>query len=220
MSELNNENPLDLIGARGIKENFFVFFVFGISIVLFGGVAFDLTKDLPDKFVKIIQESFAINTFVILTCIGLVISALTGSLAGEKAIHHRFISKWVLAFSRVGLSAGAIVSGMLLGIGVALWLITLGAKNGQLAAEAIRFIGLSFFFVLILLPLIIVHLYLLFPWSKRILWLDLLSFAYFLAIIPAFFLLENYIDWYSLGLQGATLVTFGFVMKKLEERKN
>ncbi|HRD68499.1 MAG: hypothetical protein IPL51_15635 [Candidatus Competibacteraceae bacterium] len=183
---MKSSNPIELIGLRNIMESFFIFLFYGAIIILIGpffGV--DLTKDLPDQYSNLIQEPVSISMFALLSGIPLLLIFLIGILKGEKTIHHPLILKYVLPFPRTGLCAGAIIVGMLLGLGIMLWLITLGCKQGNLTSTAIQLIGLSGYFFLILLLFIILYLYLLYPWRKKIRILDIVSLSYLFMITLA-----------------------------------
>jgi len=214
----SSNDPLELISFRGIRESFFVFSLFGAGLIIFGGIAFDLSKDLPGQYSKIVQEPLSINTSALLSMFGLVVMSLAALFRGEEAIRHAFIEKWVLAFSRAGLSAGAIVSGMLFGMGVALWFITLGEKDGELAINATQFIGLSLLILLFVIPVIILHLYLLYPWNKNILVLDVASVMYVISTVAGLIYVSNYLGWWTAGILFTILVMFAFLIKKLNKK--
>nr|WP_320116641.1 hypothetical protein [uncultured Desulfuromonas sp.] len=216
---MDKDNPMDLIGIRSVRESFFVFSLFGAGITLFSGIAFDLTEDLPEQISKIIQEPLSINTFALFSVIGLAVVTLVASIKGESAIKHPFVTDWVLAVSRAGLTAGSIVTGMLFGIGAALWLVTLGAKNSELANHAILFLGLSIFFLLFMTPLILLHLYILFPWKEKVLFLDVASIIYSVVVTIALFSVSNYLGWQTVGILFVVLTIFALVMKKMKTQK-
>ncbi|MBT8763914.1 hypothetical protein KFV02_08210 [Desulfohalobiaceae bacterium Ax17] len=211
---MEEKNPIKLIGLQSIKEIFFVFLLFGFVLILGGGVCLDLTKNLPSQYLKIIEESLSINTFGLLSIVSLCILAVWRLIKGEEALKHPFVTKIILPLSRAGLSAGAITAGMLLGIGLGLWLITLGGKHSELALNAIQFIGLSAFLALFIIPLIVLHLYLLFPCKQKVLWLDLVSAIYTVLVMSMFFVVDNYLDWKSVGVLFVIFVIFAFLIKK------
>lgn len=180
---MNTTNPLSLVGIRGIAENFIVFAAFGAILIVFGGATLDLSGELPKTFAKTLQEPLALITFTTMTVASLAILVTTGLIKGEHALKHFLITRIVLAFSRTGLSAGAIATGMLCGIGAALWLITLGDKSSALASNARQFLGFSVLLSLILSPLILLHLYVLYPWKEKLLKIDAATVVYVLIVI-------------------------------------
>lgn len=112
------KSAFEKISIGSAFENFLVFLIAGILAVVVGGCFVDLTIDLPEWYLSLIQEPISIGYFFILSILSLIITALV-TLGGTKNHNEKWwFEKVVLAPGRAGISCGFIASGMLVGIGV------------------------------------------------------------------------------------------------------
>lgn len=182
----DEKSPIELIGLRAMVENVVVFLVFGVLVILYGAAVYDLAGQLPDKYVGFIQGIYSIYTFAILSLSGLVIVAIVKSLKGERCVKSSHLIKVALLFARAGLSAGAIVAGAFFGIGFGLWLISLLSAEEELVAYAIKFIGLSGDFLILLATITISYLYLLYPKKDKLRQLGITTLIYAVIIVSLY----------------------------------
>ena len=64
-------NYLNSIGLSGLIKAFFVFFFYGLLLILYINIFYGLDSDLPDEIVKIMNGPISLYTFSLLTLIGL-----------------------------------------------------------------------------------------------------------------------------------------------------
>lgn len=121
---MKDSSTFQLIGARGLLESVYVFFIFGVVAIVFGNSLFDLSHDLPKRFEDTLKEPISMNLFSVLTFPSLFLLALLAYWKGEEIIETWQIDWLFLPFYRVGIAIGGAITGILLGLGVSLWMNT------------------------------------------------------------------------------------------------
>ena len=156
---MNNvtKNP---ISVATLVENIWVFTIYGffVSIAIAIAVKSSFKSDLGD-LEKVMMEPFSVYTFVILSIFGLFALGITNHTVAKSADQMKanwWVIKILLPIANSGLSAGAIASGMLLGIAIGMFIYSYWEPE-------------AFLIVRIALPLALYILALLYAivWAKR-----------------------------------------------------
>jgi hypothetical protein len=118
-SALSSVNP---ISVRNLKENFFVFALYGLVLGICTGTMSDFGLELGVAE-KLILEPFSIYTFSVLSIIGaalLLLANLTWAKTAQKMHDSCFVRKIFVPVSNAGLGSGAILMGMMVGLAIGL----------------------------------------------------------------------------------------------------
>lgn len=208
------KSAFEKISIGSAFEAFFVFMVSGFLVVVVGGFFIDLTDDLPDWYLGLVQEPISIAYFFILSIGSLIATAIT-TWGGTKNHNEKWwFEKILLATSRAGISCGFIASGMLIGIGAGLFLVTRGAPNSDLASTSIAFLALGIFCIAVAYPVSILMLYLINQNTKHNLIIDLLGALYIAFIIFAGYKFKEHMEWVGLGACFSVLIVYAFIGRK------
>lgn len=70
------KSAFEKISIGSAFESFLVFLIAGILVVVVGGCFLDLTSDLPDWYLSLIQEPISIAYFFLLSILSLIATAL------------------------------------------------------------------------------------------------------------------------------------------------
>ncbi|MDP5460485.1 hypothetical protein [Alishewanella sp. SMS8] len=192
-------------------ESFLVFLVLGILVVVVGGCFVDLTSDLPDWYLSLIQEPVSISYFFILSILSLLTTALV-TWGGTK--NHN--DKWwfdniVLATSRAGISCGFIASGMLVGIGAGLFIVTRGSPDSELANTSMGFVALGIYCLAVVYPVSLLMLYMINKNTKHNIFIDLLGALYITLVISASYKFREHMNWIVISACFAVLIICMFI---------
>ncbi|MEW4982175.1 MAG: hypothetical protein AB1Y26_02935 [Cycloclasticus sp.] len=207
------KSPVELIGLQAMIENAVVFSIFGVLVILYGGVVYDLADQLPDKYVGFIQGIYSIHTFSILSLSGFIIIAIAKALKGDRYVKSSSLIKGGLLFARAGLSAGAIVAGAFFGIGFGLWFISLLNTEEELVTYAIRFIGLSGDFLILLSTIVIAYLYLLNSRKEKLRQLGITTLIHALIIVSIYSNIDLRSDMVSIGMIYSVFLLYALLDK-------
>lgn len=116
---MNNEtkNPISVVT---LVENIWVFTLYGFFVSIAMAVKSSFKSDLGD-LEKVMMEPFSVYTFAILSIFGLFALGITNHTVAKTADQMKanwWVIKVLLPIANSGLSAGAIASGMMLGIAI------------------------------------------------------------------------------------------------------
>lgn len=117
------------IGLEGFIKNFLIFSFYGFAVTLCIDLVCGLKKDLPDSIESILTGPLSFYTFIamlVFSIIALLISSKMGSI--ECDFHEKRpkrIFYFSIPFCEVSISIGVVICGSLLGIGIALHVISL-----------------------------------------------------------------------------------------------
>lgn len=195
-------------------ENFLVFLVVGFLVIVIGRLFVDLTGDLPEWYLGLIQEPISIAYFFILSIVSLIGIALATCGGRRNHIGKWWFEKILLAPCRAGINCGFIASGMLIGIGVGLFLVTRGAPYSELAEISIAFLALGIFCLSVAYPVSLLMLYLINQNTKHNRIIDFFGALYVAFIIFAAFRFREHLDWVGLGIVLSVLIVYAFIDRK------
>ncbi|WP_422441838.1 MULTISPECIES: hypothetical protein [unclassified Endozoicomonas] len=116
-----------------------------------------------------------------------------------------------MAPCRAGISCGFIASGMLVGIGLGLFIVTRGVPDSELANTSLAFIALGVYCFAVAYPIALLMLYLINQDAKHNFVIDLFGALYIALVIFAGFMFKEYMDWVGLGACFAILIIYAFV---------
>lgn len=117
-----------LIPFKPLFNDMWVFFIYGFIAALFIEVYVSKNASLDD-IEAVIFEPFSIRAFLLISSTGFFLVALRSFILGmdeEKASNCKWMNRFFVPISEVGLSAGFIIMGMSLGIMT--YFITFGAN--------------------------------------------------------------------------------------------
>lgn len=159
----NHRRLVELIGIKANIEGFAVFSVFGFGLFSFGALFIDYHANLPDIFVKLIEEPISIFTFSLLYPIGLFL-ALLPTYFGSRSVQLEPLPSSYLRFlafpiSRAGGSAGAVASGMLVGMGLGLMLVGKVTSDSSLFQYGWGFLAWGIFIIGLYVPFTLFFFY-------------------------------------------------------------
>ncbi|WP_320055762.1 hypothetical protein [Desulfuromonas thiophila] len=208
------KSAFEKISIGSAFESFIVFFLAGILVVVIGDCFVDLTGDLPDYYLSLVQEPISINYFFILSIASLIFTALV--TWGGTTDHNEkwWFEKILLAPSRAGISCGFIASGMLIGIGAGLFIVTLGAPESELANTSMLSMALGVYCLSVIYPVSILMLYLINKNTKHNLIIDIFGALYVWLIIFAGYKFQKHMDRVGVGAFFAVLIVYAFVGRK------
>lgn len=189
-------------------ESFLVFLVFGFFVVLIGRHFIDLTGDLPDWYLSLIQEPIAIIHFFLLSVGSLLMTAIVTWCGTKNHNEKWWFEKILLPPSRAGISCGFIASGMLIGIGSGLFTVTHGAPETELAHTSVMFIALGIYCLAVVYPVSLLMLYLINQDAKHNLVIDFSGALYIGLIIFAGFQFREHMSVISLGAGFSILIAY------------
>ena len=208
IEECLEKSPFQRLGLMSAAESFAVFLVSGFLLVVVGGCFVELTKDLPTWYVKLIEEPMSIAYFFILSIVSLLLAALF-TWGGTRDITQSKLFEWfILAPSRAGISCGAIASGMLLGIGAGLFIVTRGAPESELVGVSTGFLALGLFCLAVAYPVAILMAYLIDPTRRHRLRIDILGVVYLAFVIYMGLNFSNHLDWIAVSAEFAVLIVW------------
>lgn len=208
------KSAFEKISIGSAFESFCVFMLSGFLVVALGGFFVDLTSDLPDWYLVLIQEPISIAYFFILSIVSLIVTAFSTWFGTKNHNGKWWFDKLLLAPCRAGISCGFIASGMLIGIGAGLFLVTRGAPDSELATTSIAFIALGVYCLAIAYPVSLLMLYLINQNTKHNLLIDLLGALYIALIIFSGYNFKEHMDWISVGACFALLVVYAFIGRR------
>lgn len=209
-----NKSAFDKISFFPAIESFIVFSILGFCVVAGGGVFLDFKLSLPEWYLTLIQEPLSITYFYIL-CIGGLLATALITWGGTK--NHN--GKWwfdmiLLAPSRAGISCGAIVSGMLMGLAAGLLVVSNISSSQYLQYTAYKFFFLSIYSLGILFPVMVLMLYLINHNTKYNLAINALGGLYIGFLIYAGINYKEHIEWIATGSCFAILIIYAFIGKQ------
>lgn len=208
------KSAFEKISIGSAFESFMVFLLAGILVVVIGGFFVDITGDLPDWYLSLIQEPISIAYFFILSIVSLIGAALV-TWGGTKDHNEKWwFEKIFLAPSRAGISCGFIASGMLIGIGSGLFIVTLGAPESELSNTSVLFVALGVSCLAVVYPVSLLMLYLINKNTKHNIIIDVFGALYVALIIFAGYKFREHMGWVSVGACFAVLVVYAFVGRK------
>ncbi|WP_422138100.1 hypothetical protein [Endozoicomonas sp. ALC020] len=206
-----SKSTFEKISIGSAFESLFVFLVAGMLLVVLGGCFVDLSGDLPGWYLNLIQEPISIGYFFILSILSLLATALV-TWGGTKNHNEKWwFEKIFLAPCRAGISCGFIASGMLVGIGLGLFIVTRGVPDSELANTSLAFIALGVYCFAVAYPIALLMLYLINQDAKHNFVIDLFGALYIALVIFAGFMFKEYMDWVGLGACFAILIIYAFV---------
>lgn len=208
------KSAFEKISIGSAFESSVVFFLAGTLVVVVGGCFVDLTGELPDWYLSLIQEPISISYFFILSIVSLIATALV--TWGGTYDHNEkwWFEKIFLAPSRAGISCGFIASGMLIGIGAGLFIVTRGAPDSELANTSMLFIALGVYCLAVVYPVSLLMLYLINKNTKHNLTIDIFGALYVALIIFSGYKFRQHMDWVGVGACFAVLIVYAFVGRK------
>lgn len=158
-----SNNSLEMIGFSSIRESFLLFLLLGFLVIFFGGFFIDFEKDLPKAYETFLTEPVAMNLFFWMSLCGLGLTASIAAFKGRGVLQRTVVTHYVLALSRTGLVAGAIIVGLFFGLAFAFLFLSFfpGYENVRQYSE--QFFPLALQMFMFLSMLVIAHLYLLMP---------------------------------------------------------
>lgn len=139
-SSYEKKQPLD---GQALFNDGWVFFAYGLIL----GILFRVSGSSDDQlnfYLGLLLEPFSYRAFIIITLIGwaLVMGAVLISNKRKISINdNKFLQHFCIPISEVGLSAGAIIIGTSLGLGLSHISIAVWPEQSQIARSAL---GLSF----------------------------------------------------------------------------
>ena len=206
-----DKSAFDRVSLVSALENFAVFSVCGIFLIVGGSFFIDLNKSLPDWYASLVQEPVSIAYFFILSLLSLVLTGLV-TMGGSRNCNGKWWFEYlILAIGRAGISCGFIASGMLLGVGIGLYLITRGSAGSELASNAVQFIKLGVFCLSVAYAITVLMLNLINQRKDHNFKVDLLGGCYILALIAGWFHFDGLVDWKGVGACLALLIFYCFV---------
>ncbi|MBW6391001.1 hypothetical protein [Billgrantia antri] len=189
-------------------ESFLVFLTSGFFVVIIGDCFIDLAGDLPDWYLSLIQEPISIAHFFLLSVGSLVVTAIVTWCGTKNHNEKWWFEKILLPPSRAGISCGFIASGMLIGIGSGLFIVTRGAPETELAHTSVVFISLGIYCLAIVYPVSLLMLYLINQEAKHSLVVDFLGAIYFVLMIFSGYKFREHVDVVSLGASFSVLIIY------------
>lgn len=216
---MSKEEPSELIGQKSIIENFIVFAVFGVLMIVYGSITENLAATLSDGYVNLLNEALSLNIAASFSFFGLALLAIS-SAKGESIMETLWVKRYVLAISRVGLSTGGIVSGMMFGMGVSLYVVACITEQYGLKVNGSNFIGYSVFYAYFILPVAIFHLYLLKPWKEATPKLDVITIIYMVTTLIGLFYLNDSFGWKQLMIMLLVSSVILLLFKQYQLRNN
>lgn len=211
-------SPFKTLGFDSAAESFGVFLASGFLVVAGGSFFVDITAELPDWYANLVQEPISISYFFILSIFGLL-AAFAVTRGGTRDIGQEWWFRWfILAPSKAGISCGAIASGMLLGIGVGLFLVTRGAPTSELAYTSKSFMWLGVYCLAVIWPVTLLMAYLIDVEQRHRFVIDVLGLLYVIFVIYSAFNLRAHLDWVGLMAQFAVLVVWAIIGRYLYRR--
>ncbi len=211
------ESAFEKIGIGSAFESFCVFLLSGFLVVSVGSIFVDLTSSaLPKWYFALIEEPISMAYFFILSILSLIASAIATKFGTKNRNGKWWFEKIILAPSRAGISCGFIASGMLIGIGGGLFIVTLGApESSELVNMSIAFIALGVYCLAIAYPVSLFMLYLINQNTKHNLLIDLLGGLYIALVIFLGYRFKEYLDWVNVGAFFALLIIIAFFSRNL-----
>jgi len=209
-------NPISI---KSLWENSWVFTLYGLCLGLAIGGMETLKLDLS-KAELLMMEPLSFYAFSILSLTGLVglgIINVTTSKTAEAMHSSAWVKRFWVPISNAGLSTGAIVMGMMLGLAIGLspW----AGTNGEVQKLVKLLLAMSGFVLALLYPL---------TWMKRSLF-DLTKkeekasviagVAYCIALGSAFWFINQQIFWCFLGTVAAVSLVVGLIIMKLAKKR-
>ena len=211
-------SPFKILGLDSAVESFGVFLVAGFLVVTGGNLFVDITADLPDWYASLIQEPISIAYFFILSIFGLLVTAAV-TRGGTRDVVRKWWFRWfVLAPSKGGLSCGAIASGMLLGIGAGLFVVTRGSPVSELAETSRLFMWLGVYCIAIVYPVTLLMAYLIDVEQRHKVVIDVLGGVYVLLVIYSAFNLKEHLDWIGLMAEFAVIIVWAVIGRWIYKR--
>ncbi|MCG3846670.1 hypothetical protein [Photobacterium damselae] len=208
------KSAFEKISIGSAFENFFVFMLSGLLVVVIGGFFVDLTDDLPDWYLGLIQEPISIAYFFILSIVSLIATAIA-TWGGTKNHNEKWwFEKILLAPSRAGISCGFIASGMLIGIGAGLFLVTRGSPDSELATTSLGFVALGIYCLSVAYPVSVLMLYLINQNTKHNFIIDLFGAVYVALVLFAGYKFKEHMDWVIIGAIFAIFIVYAFISRK------
>ncbi|MGH8451070.1 hypothetical protein [Pseudomonas sp.] len=206
-----DKSAFDRVSLVSALENLVVFIMCGFLLIVGGSFAIDLSKSLPDWYSSLVQEPVSIAYFFILSLLGLVLTGLV-TLGGSRDCSGKWWFEYlILAIGRAGISCGFIASGMLLGVGAGLFVITRGSAGSELSNNATQFMKLGVFCLSIAYAITVLMLNLINQRKDHNFKVDALGFFYLLALTAGWFYLDGDVDWKGVGCCLALLIFYCFV---------
>ncbi|WP_372740204.1 hypothetical protein [Neptunomonas sp.] len=208
------KSAFEKISIDSAFESFLVFMVSGFLVVAVGGFFVDLSGELPDWYSGLIQEPISIAYFFILSIVSLLATAIA-TWGGTKNHNGKLWFEYiVLAPNRAGISCGFIASGMLIGIGLGLLLVTRGAPDSELASTAIAFVALGIYCLAVAYPVALLMLYLINHNTKHNIVIDIFGAVYVALVLFAGYKFKEHMDWVTVGAIFAIFIVYAFIGRK------
>jgi len=200
------KSAFEKISIGSAFESFLVFMVSGFLVATVGGFFVDLSGELPDWYLGLIQEPISIAYFFILSIVSLLATAIA-TWGGTKNHNGKWWFEYImLAPNRAGLSCGFIASGMLIGIGLGLLLVTRGAPDSELASTSIAFVALGIYCLAVAYPVALLMLYLINENTKHNFVIDIFGTVYVALVLFAGYKFKEHMDWVTAGAIFATKI--------------
>lgn len=215
----NHRRLADLVGLRANAEGFLVFTGFGFLLLSVGALFLDYRSNLPDVFGKVMEEPISIFTFSLLYPCGLLL-ALIPTHFGSKAVQldpqpSAYLRFLAFPISRAGGSAGAVASGMLVGMGLGLMLVGKVSADHSLFQYGWGFFAWGVFILGLLIPITLFFFYAFSAGQKWILWLDTLCALYSGGALYVIYHFNNQYGWLTVASSMAILVAHASLSRKL-----
>ncbi|MCL7931538.1 hypothetical protein [Halomonas llamarensis] len=197
------------VGIISALKAFFVFFVYGVSIILFIKIFYGLDADLPDAVIATLEGPISLYTFLWLSIFGLIALFFATKYGSRHCDFYNSRPKRVFWFSlpicEAAIALGVVICGTFLGVAFCSHALFKLSLTDVLFYS--QFYGLAAVMLIITFPVVYFTISLVDSGKAIYFWNSGGLFFYFLFVIYSYFYINLPVDHVSIvGMQASVLM--------------